>query len=114
MAFTSSFLKSCEEIWSVNELELLGVVWSFEYFKNYLYGIQFKVIIDHRALLSILKENRTNKSYNSHLTRLVDRRLPYQLEIGHIPGAKMGLVDYISRHPKKSIKKFPLMVSDLL
>ena len=38
IAYTSRFLNSCEERYSVNELELLGVVWSVEYFKNYLYG----------------------------------------------------------------------------
>ena len=69
IAFASRFLNSCEERYSVNELELLGVVWSTEHFKNYLYGKHFKVITDHRALLSIMKENRSNKSYNSRLTR---------------------------------------------
>ena len=33
IAFASRFLNSCEERYSVNELELLGVVWSTEYFK---------------------------------------------------------------------------------
>ena len=105
IAFTSRFLNSCEERYSVNELELLGVVWSIEYFKNYLYGKQFKVITDHRALLSIMKEHRSNKSYNSRLTRWVDRLLPYQFDIEHLPGAKMGLVDYISRNPSQKAKK---------
>ena len=105
IAFASRFLNSCEERYSVNELELLGVVWSTEYFKNYLYGKQFKVITDHRALLSIMKEHRSNKSYNSRLTRWVDRLLPFQFDIEHLPGAKMGLVDYISRNPSQKAKK---------
>ena len=62
IAFASRFLNSCEKRYSVNELELSGVVWSTEYFKNYLYGKHFKVITDHRALLSIMKEHRSNKS----------------------------------------------------
>ena len=105
IAFASRFLNSCEERYSVNELELLGVVWSTEYFKNYLYGKQFKVITDHRAHLSIMKEHRSNKSYNSRLTRWVDRLLPFQFDIEHLPGAKMGLVDYISRNPSQKAKK---------
>ena len=87
----------------------MGVVWSIEYFKNYLYGKEFTVITDHRALLSILKEHRSNKSYNSRLSRWVDRLLPYQFSIEHLPGAKMGLVDYISRNPyqpAKSVSKY--------
>ena len=60
---------------------------------------------DHRALLSILKEHRSNKSYNSRLSRWIDRLLPYNFTIEHMPGAKMGLVDYISRNPFARAKK---------
>ena len=38
IAFTSRLLISCDERYSVNELELLGVVWPIEYFKKFLYG----------------------------------------------------------------------------
>ena len=100
-----SFLNSCEERYSVIELELLGVVWSIEYFKNYLYGKNFKVITDQRAILSIMKKIRSNKSYNSRLNRWIDRLLPFQFDNEHLPGAKMGLVDYISRQPFQKAKK---------
>ena len=109
ISFASRFLNSNEEPYSINELELLGVVWSIEYFKNYLYGKEFSIITDHRALLSILKEHRLNKSYNSRLSRWVDHLLPYQFKIEHLPGAQMGVVDYISRNPyqpAKSISKY--------
>ena len=52
-----------------------------------------------------MKEHRSNKSYNSRLTRWVDRRLPFQLDIEHLPGAKVGLVDYISRNSSQRAKK---------
>ena len=57
IAFTSRFLNSSTERYSVNEVEFLEGVWSIEYFKNYLYGKHFNEITDHRALLCILKEN---------------------------------------------------------
>ena len=44
-----------------------------------------------------MKENRSSKSYNSLLTR-------WEVNIEHIPGAKMGLVDYISRQPNQEAK----------
>ena len=72
VAFASQFLNSVEDRYSINELELLGVVWSIEPFKCNLYGKPFTVINDHRALLSIMKENRAHKSYNSRPTRWVD------------------------------------------
>ena len=104
ISFASRFLNSSEERYSINDLELPGVVWSIEYFKNYLYGKEFTIITDHRALLSILNEHRSNKSYKSRLSRWVDRLLPYQFSIE--PGAKMGLVDYISRNPYQPAKSF--------
>ena len=56
IAFTSKILISCEARYSVNEIELLCVVWSIEYFKTYLYCQQLEVITDQRALCSILKK----------------------------------------------------------
>ena len=57
-----------------------------------------------RALLSIMKEHRSNKSYNSRLTLWVDRLIPFDFNIEHIPEAKMGLVDYISRQANQEAK----------
>ena len=104
ISFASRFLISNEERYSINELKLLGVVWSIENFKNNLYGKEFSIITNHRALLSILKKHRSNKNYNSRLSRWVDRLLPYQFKIEHFPGEKMGLVDYISRKPYQPAK----------
>ena len=101
VAFASRFLNSVEDRYSINELELLGVVWSVEHFKYYLYGKPFTVITDHRDLLSNMRERRSNKSYKGRLTRWVDRLLPFDFSIDHLPGSKMGLVDYISRDPQQ-------------
>ena len=98
VAFASRFLNSVEDRYSIIELELLGVVWSVEY---YLYGKPFTAITDHNALLSIMRENRSNKSYNSRLTRWVDRLIPLDFSTDHLPGSKMGLVDCISRDPQQ-------------
>ena len=104
VAFASRFLNNNEERYSINELELLGVVWAIEYFKYYLFGKNFTVLTDHRALLSVLKSHRSNKSYNSRLTRWIDRLLPFDFNIEHIPGTRMGLVDYILRQPVQKAK----------
>ena len=71
----------------------------------YLYGKYFTVITDHRALLSLLKEHRSSKSYDSHLFRLIDSLLPCNFTIEHMPGAKMVLVDYISTNAFAKAKK---------
>ena len=49
VAFASRFLNSIEERFSINELELLGVLWFVEYCKYCLFGKSFTIITDHRA-----------------------------------------------------------------
>ena len=68
VAFASRFLNSNEERYGVNELELLGMVWSVECFKYYIFGKPFTIITDNRSLLSILKKHRSNNSYKRRLT----------------------------------------------
>ena len=88
-------LKQSWQRYSTNDLELIAVVWALEQFKYYLYGAHFKLQTDNQALLSALKKNRGNKTYQSSLTRFVDRLLPFHFSIEHIPGKKMGFAYYL-------------------
>ena len=72
---------------------------SLEHFKYYLYGSHFILQTDHQALLSALKENRGNKTYQSRLTRWVDRLIPFHFAVEHVPGKNMSFADYLSRNP---------------
>ena len=99
IAYASRFLNTNEQKYSINELELLSVVWSLEHFKYYLYGSLFALQTDHQALLSALKDNRGNKIYQSRLTRWVDRLLRFNFSVERIAGKNMGFTDYFSRHP---------------
>ena len=100
IAFTTRFLNQAEQKYSSNELELLAVVWSCEYFKNYLLGNHYYTLTDHKALVSALKENRGNRTNQSRLTRWADRLLPFEFSILHISGINIGIADYLSRNPK--------------
>ena len=73
-------------------------MWAIKLFKNYVYGVQFKVVSDHEALLSVLKPHRENKTFSSRLTRWVDRLLPFEFEVIHAAGRTLGMADYLSRH----------------
>ena len=33
------------------------------------------------------------------MTRLVDRLLPFEFEVVHVPGNTLGIAEYLSRHP---------------
>ena len=43
--------------YSTHQLELLGVVWATEHFKNDLYGAVFEIVTDHKALVLALNAN---------------------------------------------------------
>ena len=99
IAFASHFLNDQEKKYSTNELELLAIVWSCEYFRTYLLGNHFVVLTDHKAIISALKINRGNKTHQSRLTRWADRLLPFDFDIFHISGCKLVIVDCLSRFP---------------
>ena len=81
--FASRFLTNFEAKYSFNELEILAIVWAVELFKNYVYGVQFKILSDHKALMSVLRSNRVNKTFSSQLTRWVDSLLPFEFQVVH-------------------------------
>ena len=56
VSFVSRLADAVEERYSIDELELLCVVWSIEHFKYYLYSKPFKVISDHRASFLLREE----------------------------------------------------------
>ena len=101
ICFASRFLTNFEAKYSINELELLAIVWAVEHFKNYVYGVKFEIISDHKALMTVLKPNRGNKTFFSRLTRWVDRLLPFEFEVVHVAGRTLGMADYPSRHPSE-------------
>ena len=97
--FASRFLTTFEQKYFINELDLLAVVWAVENSRNYVYGTSFEIVSDHKALISILKGNRANKSFSSRLTRWVDRLLPFQFTVSHELGRTLGMAGYLSRDP---------------
>ena len=86
LAYTSRFLSELESKYSIKELEILAVVWSIEHFENYVYGVEFGMVSDHKALQKFLKANKGIKTFSSRLTRRVDRLLLFQFPVIHTPG----------------------------
>ena len=80
------------------------MVWATEHSKNYLYGAEFEEQFeDHRALLSALNGNQSNKTMNSRLSRWVNSRrlLPFVFRVKHILGKEIGFINLLSRLPSK-------------
>ena len=73
---------------------------SVEHFKNYVHGVPFGMVSDHKALQSVLNSNKGNKTYSSRLTKWVDRLLPFVFSVvlqgGHYD---WQTTCYLPRHP---------------
>ena len=105
ISFASRYLNEAEKKYSTNELEMLALVWGGEYFRNYVLVRIFSIVTDHKALVSLLNgNNKKNKTVFSILTRWLDRLIPFDFQVEHTPGAKIGLADYLSRHPSLDAK----------
>ena len=85
--------------YSTNKLELVGVVWATEHFKNYLYRAEFEFVTNQKALLLALNNKQSNKTMHRRLTRWINRLLPFKFKIKHIPGKDMSFTDFLSRLP---------------
>ena len=59
-----------------------------------MYGVSFGIVSYHKALQSVLKSNKGNKTYFSRLTRWVDRLLPFDFAFVHTPGRTLGMARY--------------------
>ena len=70
--------------YSINELELLVVVLVVTHYQNYLFGAPFKIITDHKALLSCHSEEKKSKITQTRLIRWVDKLLPFDYEIEQV------------------------------
>ena len=53
--------------------------------------------MDHKALLTALKTIEEIKTFQSRLTRWVDRPLPFNFAIELIARMNMGFADYLSK-----------------
>ena len=58
-----------------------------------------RVAFASRFLNSVEDRYSINELELLGMTRWIDRLLPFDFSIDHLPGTKMGLVDYISRDP---------------
>lgn len=93
IAFFSKHLSKVERNYSTSERELLAIVLSVEYFKQYVYGRHFKIITDHQPLQYLL----TADVPSPRLTRLHNRIISFDYEIKYRSGKLNTCADALSR-----------------
>ena len=93
IAYASRSLTNTERKYCQTEKEALSVVWACEKFHIYLYGSEFNLYTDHKALETIYSP--TGKP-SARIQRWSLRLQPYRMHVKFIPG-KPNPADYLSR-----------------
>ena len=93
IAYASRALTRVERRYSQTEREALGLVWGCERIHIYLYGMEFRLLTDHKPLETIYSTSSRN---SARIERCVLRLEPYKLRVQYVPG-KQNLADSFSQ-----------------
>ncbi|WUR04560.1 endonuclease [Vairimorpha necatrix] len=93
IAYASRRLVPAERNYSISEKECLGVLWGMENFRYFLYGNEFKVITDHKAL-EVLNKGEIK---SLRIQRWLDKLSEYNYTIEYKRGTDIPHVDCLSR-----------------
>lgn len=93
IAYASRTLNKAEINYNTTEKELSSIVWGIKVFRPYLFGQQFHIVTDHRALLWLFNL----KDPGSRLTRWRLKLEEYQYTIHYKAGTSNTNADALSR-----------------
>ena len=92
-SYFSRQLQGAQKHYSATELEGLAIFNAVHFFAHFLYGAKFKVVTDHKALLSLLTSRILNKRLHGWVLQLLD----FNFEIVYRPGKDGQDADALSR-----------------
>lgn len=95
ISFASRRLSDCERKYTITEKECLALVWALNYFKHLLWGMDFEVVTDHKALVWL----RERKDMTGRLARWALAIQEYDFKIVHCSGRENVIADFLSRNP---------------
>ena len=107
IAYASKTLSSAERNYSQIEKEALSLIFGVKKFHNFLYGRSFKLVTDHKPLLTIFGPQKGIPIMAvHHLQRWAIILAAYTYEIQYKPTTKHGNTDTLSRLPIADDKQF--------
>ena len=95
VCYASRTLTPVERRYSQTEKEALALVWSCERFHQFLYGMDFELVTDHKPLQTIFSP--TSKP-SARIERWVLRLQPFTFRVRYVPGPQ-NIADALSRLP---------------
>ncbi len=93
VGFYSRQLRSAEKNYSVSELECLAIVASLKHFEFHIYGIEVRVVTDHKPCLALMSGGHLNK----RLLRFALALQGFRVELEYHPGRLHQNADGMSR-----------------
>ena len=101
VAYASRTMTQTECRYAQIEKECLGLVYGFEKFHSYVYGLpKFVAETDHKPLISIIKKNLSDMS--PRIQRLMMKLQRYDFELTYTPGKHIVMADTLSRATTQS------------
>ena len=98
--YASRTLNKAECNYGQIEKEALALIFAVRRFNHYLYGRPFKLVTDHKPLLTLLGEYKpTSPTATARIQRWKLFLSNYRYEIEHRPSRLMGAADALSRNP---------------
>ncbi|XP_054290020.1 uncharacterized protein K02A2.6-like [Macrosteles quadrilineatus] len=96
--FASRTLQDCERRYAQIEKEALACAWAAEKFSKFLVGKKFRILTDHKPLVSLLGSKDLD-TIPARIQRFKMRLMKFDYSIEHIPGKEMFTADTLSRAP---------------
>ena len=93
VAYYSKQLQGAQHFYSATELEGLAIFKSVHFFSHYLFGCRFRVVTDHKALVSPLHSRILNRRLHGWMLQL----LQFDFVIIYRPGSENSDADALSR-----------------
>ena len=101
VAYASRTMTSAECRYAQIEKECLGLVYGFQKFHGYVYGLpKFVAETDHKPLIAIIKKNLSEMS--PRIQRLMMKLQRYDFDLVYTPGKHIVLADALSRATTQS------------
>ena len=101
VGYNSKRLPGAAARYSISELELTGLAVNIHSFKHLLRNTFFTVIIDHSALVYIIKSKKELPTLR--LAKLIEVLLAYAFKVQFLKGKDMFVSDFLSRYPGEDL-----------
>ena len=104
----SKKLTATQQRWSTTKRELYALMWSMQKLRHYLLGRKFVARVDHRPLVSMLKNRMTIM-----MEGWIDTILQFDFTTEYLPGPENVLADALSRCHDVSAKSSVVVNEDV-